>query len=165
MPRTKKIVDEVMEDNSDQVILAPLIDTTEKVKFDADVIEKVFERPLKKFGVYFEGDFVEEVDENSENINNYLNINKEELDRRINFINEIVTDPNVLIFFHEGKQSRTYMSFEAFYLQNGFAPKVKKINNWAEYYRSVNPLLSDEEIALHKFGNLPYSFMIAESEE
>lgn len=165
MPRTKKIIEEPVVENETQEILVPLLDTNEIVKLETEIPENTFVKPLKKFGVYFEGNFVKEVDENSDEINFYLDVNKKELDSRILIINTVVDDPNLLIYFHEGKQNRNYMSFEAFYNQNGLAPKTKTINSWAEYYRSFNSLLSDEEIALHKFGNLPYSFMIAESEE
>ena len=164
MPRAKKITENSQELNNNQVILVPLIDTTETVKLNIEVPEKTFERPLKKFGVYENKEFLMECDENSELLSSFLDLNKFELERRINLINELINDPNVLIFFHEGKQNRTYMSFEAYYAQNGLAPKKLSITTWAEYYRSVNPLLSDEEIAIHKFGDLPFSFVIMENE-
>ena len=169
MPRPKKIVSqdivEQLESSSSQEIVAPLIDANETVGAEVEKTEKSFERPLKKFGVYRNGEFLMEVDENSELINFYLSENKSELENRILAINEKITDPDVLIFFHEGKQNRLYMSFEAYYSQNGLAPKLLTMDTWAKYYHSVNPLLTDEEIALHKFGDLPYSFVILESEE
>lgn len=168
MPRTKKIIEDTTNidetEATNQEILVPLLNTAESVKFEVENTEKVFERTLKKFGVYENKNFLMEVDEDSDLINNFLNTNKAELDRRLSAINEIVNDADTLIFFHEGKQSRTYMSFEAYYSQNGLAPKNLKFNTWAQYYRSFDSSLSDEEIALHKFGDLPYSFVIVESD-
>ena len=71
MPRTKKIIEEPVVEKEDQEILVPLLDTNESVKLEAEIPETTFEKPLKKFGVYFEGNFVKEVDENSDEINYY----------------------------------------------------------------------------------------------
>jgi len=165
--RKKELIEEndVVSNEMDQEIVVPLLDTSGAVGLEVENNVKSFERPVKKFGVYFNNDFLEEVDENSDLINFYLDENKKELDKRIFEINKLIEDPNILIFFHEGKQNRSYMNFSAFYSQNGLAPKILKYDTWAKYYRSVNPLLSDEEIVLHKFGNLPYSFVIAEDQE
>lgn len=164
MPRQKKIDNEIVE-NESQEIIAPLIDASGPVGLEVNNVETVFQKKLKKFGVYKDGEFLEEVDENSSSIETYLTSNKSELESRVYSINEIISDPDTLIFFHEGKQNRTYMSFSAYYGQNGLAPKNISIDTWAKYYRNTNPLLTDEEIALHKFGNLPYSFVILQEEE
>lgn len=169
MPRgRKKDLDDVivqLEDEMNQEILVPLLDASGQVGEQIDHSNKIFERPIKKFGVYLNNNFLEEVDENSDKINFYLAENKKEFDKRINEINMTVEDANTLIFFHEGKQNRSYINFHAYYSQNGLAPKNLQYDTWAKYYRSVNPLLSDEEIAFHKFGNLPYSFVIADEQE
>ena len=75
------------------------------------------------------------------------------------------TDPNELIFLHEGPQQRTYMSFHAFYSQNGLAPKQQTFFSKMDYYKHNNPNLSEEEIALNLNGNLPYSFSLPNDEK
>lgn len=160
-----------------QLIIAPIIDSTsvilqeessfaepEPVAFniseESNVTNEVQPLNKKTIIVYEDGVFLEELDENSEKIDEYLSLNKRQLEDNIALLNNPVTDPNTLIYFHEGVQPRKYLSFESYYAQNGLAPKLKVFNTWMDFYKNKFYLSAEEEIAIKVKGNLKYSFTL-----
>ena len=121
---------------------------------------KNFDIVTKKYLVFLNQEYLEQIEEGSDKLEFYLDQNKSVLDSWIADLKKECTNPNDLIFFHEGPQKRSFMSFQAFYSQNGLAPKQQILFSWMDYYKSKNPNLSEEEIALNINGNLPYSFSL-----
>ena len=171
MPRQKKVT---IENNTTTeevkpepiVITVPTLGVISQMGFSdqsnhtISVNEKEFSPPKRIYSVYSYGEFIEDIDEESEKIDSYLEQNKSQLDHFIEELNELVSDPNILIYFHEGKQNRQYLSFESYYAQNGLAPKSQTFHSWMQFYKYKFPNMSDEEIAIKVKGNLQYSFTI-----
>lgn len=181
MPRAKKITQPEIEIKTydsevkpePQIIVAqmPSVVSGFGVPGNSDIIEiemaepKKFDIETKTYYVYKNNEFLEEISEGSEKLDFYLNENKSVLDSWISELKSTINDPNELIYINEGEQNRLYMSFDAYYSQNGLAPKPMKFNNWMDYYKSSYPMMSEEEIVLNVKGNLPYSFSLPNSEE
>lgn len=174
MARTKKIPETInninrTENTSDkpeeQFIVVPTLGSLSSMgnvgetNFE-DQPEKTFNVNVRLYSVYLNGEFIETISENSEKLDKYLLENKKQLETYIHELNENIEDSNLLIFFHEGKQDRNYLTFDAYYAQNGLAPKVKTINSWMQFYKTKYPLMTEEEIAIKVKGNLKYSFTI-----
>lgn len=184
MARTKKITNQenTQENTQDQkpdpqLVIAPMIDSTsvilqeetsfaepEPIAFnvseDSIFSEEVQVSNKKTIIVYENGIFLEELEEDSEKIDEYLSLNKKQLEDNIALLSLPVTDPNTLIYFHEGIQPRKYLSFESYYAQNGLAPKIKVFNTWMDYYKKKFHLSTEEEIVIKVNGNLKYSFTL-----
>ena len=52
-----------------------------------------------------------------------------------------------------------YTSYNAYFTQNGFAPKEPNIKSWMEYYLNIHNPITPEEIAIELKGSLQYSFI------
>lgn len=179
MARTKKIINEenlVQEKPETQVIIAPMIDSRSVVmNTEASFVEpekKIFEisnssesNSKKNILVFEDGILLEELEEDSEKIDEFLSYNKKQLEENITLLNLPVTDADTLIYFHEGVQPRKYATFESYYAQNGLAPKTRIFNTWMEYYKKKFHLSTEEEIAIKVKGNLKYSFTLKINEE
>ena len=177
MARTKKTQDlssndEVIKSEpTHQVIIAPMIESqsalmNENVDFvdnekkEFDIESTINEPTLKIISVFADGEFVEELPENSPKIDQYLSFNKKQLEENIHALNEEVNDANILIYFHEGIQDRKYSTFHSYYAQNGLAPKECIYKTWMDYYKKKFHLSTEEEIAIKAKGNLKYSFSL-----
>ena len=69
MPRQKKVITETVEvENEAQEIIVPILDASGSVGIEIKNDEAIFQKQLKKFGVYKDGEFLEEVSEDSESI-------------------------------------------------------------------------------------------------
>jgi hypothetical protein len=121
--------------------------------------EEAEEVSITKFAVYLNGEFVETVDDESSELINYLDLNRAELDSRIHELWQNPSDPNDLIFFNFGEQKMSYISYYAYFNQNGFAPVEPKIKSWMEYYLNKHNPITEEEIAIQLKGPLQYSFI------
>lgn len=132
-----------------------------ELEFSVEMAQpKKFDLNIKQFSVLLNDEIVEVVDDGSERLDFYLNENKTIFKSWHNELCQEVHNPNELIFFHEGFQQRTYMSFDAFYSQNGLAPKQISIRSWMDFYKYKHPNFSEEEIVIGAKGNLPYSFLL-----
>lgn len=112
-----------------------------------------------KFAVYSNGEYVETVDDQSIELLKYLDLNRAELDNRIEELWQTPNDPNDLIFFNFGEQKMNYNSYYAYFNVNGFAPVEPRINSWMEYYLNKHSPITEEEIAIQLKGSLQYSFI------
>jgi hypothetical protein len=144
-------------------VIKKMVDTEdlEQTNNDIEVEQESIlpENVNTKFSIYSHGEYVETVDDNSPELNKYLELNRLELDNRINELWQSPSDPNDLIFFNFGQQKMNYNSYNSYFTQNGFAPKEPIIKSWMEYYLNVHNPITPEEIAIQLKGSLQYSFI------
>jgi hypothetical protein len=114
---------------------------------------------ITKFQIYSNGEYVETVDDESVELFKYLELNRAELDARIEELWQTPSDPNDLIFFNFGEQKMNYNSYQAYFNVNGFAPIEPRIKSWMEYYLIKHNPITPEEIAIQLKGALQYSFI------
>lgn len=113
---------------------------------------------LLSFEVYEDGVLVDTVANDSEQLHNYLELNRKQLDEWIVELSQVPSDPNDLIFINFGNQQRIYRSYEQYFTQNGYAPREPQIKSWMEYYKKIHNPITEEEIAVELKGRLRYSF-------
>ena len=171
MPRPKKIaqeetqISEIVEvqeelviEIEDELVIEPV--SMEVPELEILTVEE--EAPKTIFKVYHLGNFVADVEENSDTLNGFLENNKVQLYDNIAKLRNPTTDPEDLVLFNvPATDNRKYNSLAQFYQQNGLAPHPPKISDWMTYYKIKYPLATDEEIAIQVFGPLDYSFEIA----
>ncbi len=174
MPRPKKIVQEeskisevieVQEELSfepeEELVIEPVAMDVLELE-DLAIDEIAVETSKTIFKVYHLGNFVIEVEENSETLNQYLENNKKQLYDNVSKLKTPTNDPEDLVLFNvPATDNRKYNSLAQFYQQNGLAPQPPRINDWMTYYKYKYPMASEEEIAIQVFGPLDYSFEIA----
>jgi hypothetical protein len=173
MPRPRKIaqeeskISEVIEAQEEFVVESEELEV-EPVEMivpdleDLSVEEVVEEAPKTVFKVYHLGNFVAEVDENSDTLNGFLENNRVQLYENVAKLKTSTSDPEDLVLFNvPSTDNRKYNSLTQYYQQNGLAPQPPRINDWMTYYKIKYPLATDEEIAIQVFGPLDYSFEIA----
>lgn len=176
MPRPRKIVQE--ESNISDVIEVQeeLIYVQEEETIEPEIelspVVNIISEPevfaVKEtlspttFKVYHLGNYVEDVQENSNQLNGYLEFNKTQLYDNIDKLKTPTSDPEDLALFNiPATDNRKYNSLAQYYQQNGLAPQPPRINNWMTYYKIKYSLATEEEIAIQVFGPLDYSFEIA----
>jgi hypothetical protein len=175
MPRPKKIVQEEVK------ITEPVVEQDELV-FEEEVpqlyvpdeeeipeaevalesLAVVNDVPVTSYKVYHLGNFVIQVDENSVELEKYLESNKSQLYSYIDKLKIPTTEQEDLVLFNiPATDNRKYNSLAQYYQQNGLAPQPPRINDWMTYYKMKYPMATEEEIAIQVFGPLDYSFEIA----
>jgi hypothetical protein len=171
MPRPKKIVQE-------EVVISEIVEVQEEllvepeeelviepVSIDVPVLEALSveeEAPKTIFKVYHLGNFVGDVEENSDVLNSYLECNKVQLYDNINKLKVPTIDQEDLVLFNvPATDNRKYNSLAQYFQQNGLAPQPPRIADWMTFYKFKYPLATEEEIAIQVFGPLDYSFEIA----
>lgn len=171
MPRPKKIaqeetnISEVVEvqeelviEAEEELIIEPVSMTVPQL--EVSTIEVVASKTIYK--VYHLGNFVVDVEENSDILNGFLESNRVQLYDNMAKLKTITTDPEDLVLFNVSTtNNRKYNSLAQFYQQNGLAPQPPKIADWMTYYKVKYPLATEEEITIQVFGPLDYSFEIA----
>lgn len=174
MPRPKKIIQEesqiseVIEvqeeltiEPEEELVIEPVTIDVPELK-DLSIEEVIEVAPKTMFKVYLFGNFVTEVDENSDLLNSFLEKNKIQLYDNISKLKEPTVDQEDLVLFNvPATDNRKYNSLAQFYQQNGLAPQPPRISDWMTYYKTKYPFATDEEIAVQVFGPLDYSFEIA----
>jgi hypothetical protein len=174
MPRPKKIaqeetkISEVVEvqeelifELEEELVIEPVSMNVPDLKV-LPVDEAVEETPKTIYKVYHLGNFVIDVQENSNSLNGFLDNNRVQLYENMAKLKTITTDPEDLVLFNvPPTDNRKYNSLAQFYQQNGLAPQPPRITDWMTYYKVKYPLATEEEIAIQVFGPLDYSFEIA----
>ena len=175
MPRPKKIVqeetkisevvevqEELVIESEEELVIEPVsINVPELETFTVEETAEE-ETPKTIYKVYHLGNFVADVEENSDLLNNYLEINKVQLYDNVAKLKVSTSDQEDLVLFNVPPgDNRKYNSLAQYYQQNGLAPQLPKITDWMTYYKFRYPLASEEEIAIQVFGPLDYSFDIA----
>ena len=175
MPRPKKIaqeetnISEVVNVQEEFVIEAEDELVIEPVSMEAPIIlDFAIEVPVIEvapktiYKVYHLGNFVVDVEENSDTLNGFLESNRVQLYDNMTKLKTTTTDPEDLVLFNvSSTNNRKYNSLAQFYQQNGLAPQPPRITDWMTYYKVKYPLATEEEIAIQVFGPLDYSFEIA----
>ena len=143
------------------VIVAPTLGSLSQV-MGSKVDPVVESKP--KYRVFDNGDFLEELDEDSNKVDWYLEENKKQLQSWVEELSQSPTDANEIIFMNEGPQPRKYVSYAQYCMQNGYAPREPKINSWMQFYLEKYEPISEEEVAVKLKGNLRFSFEIIKPE-
>ena len=175
MPRPKKIVqeetqisevvevqEELVIESEEELVIEPV--SMEVPQLEILSVEETAEEEAPKsiYKVYHLGNFVTDVEENSDTLNSFLESNKVQLYDNIAKLKTPTSDQEDLVLFNvPATDNRKYNSLAQFYQQNGLAPQPPRITDWMTYYKSKYLLATEEEIAIQVFGPLDYSFEIA----
>jgi hypothetical protein len=161
MPRPKKIVQE-------EIKIPEVVEVQEELvvepELEALTVEEIVEEEAPKtiFKVYHLGNYIADVEENSDVLNNYLENNRVQLYDNVAKLKVPTNDQEDLVLFNvPPTDNRKYNSLAQYFQQNGLAPQPPKIADWMTYYKIKYPLATEEEIAIQVFGPLDYSFEIA----
>ena len=144
------------------VIVAPSLGSLSQV-MGSSVDPVVESKP--KYKVFADGEFVEEIDEDSDKLDFYLDENSKQLQSWVEELSQPPADANEIIFMNDGPQQRKYISYAQFRSQNGYAPKEPEFTSWMQFYLNKYEPITAEEIAVQLKGNLKYSFDIIQPEE
>jgi hypothetical protein len=176
MPRPKKIVqeevvisevvevqEELVVEPEEELVIEPVsmrVPELETLTVEVPVVEE--EAPRTIFKVYHLGNYVADVEENSDVLNGFLECNKVQLYDNISKLKVRTNEQEDLVLFNvPATDNRKYNSLAQYYQQNGLAPQPPRISDWMTFYKVKYPLATEEEIAIQVFGPLDYSFEIA----
>jgi hypothetical protein len=157
-----EIQEQLFDVQEEEFVIEPVSMTVPEL--ETLTVEEVAEEVVPKtvFKVYHLGTFVENVQESSNELNGYLELNKTQLYDNIDKLKTPTSDSEDLALFNiPATDNRKYNSLAQYYQQNGLAPQAPRINNWMTYYKIKYSLATEEEIAVQVFGPLDYSFEIA----
>ena len=138
--------------------------TTQSIESQTTEAEQIAKEPIEeevvsKFEIHCDGQHIETVEDKSPELIKYLDLNRAELDERIQELWQTPTDPNDLIFFNFGEQKLIYNSYNSYFNLNGFAPVEPKVKSWMEYYLKKHNPITEEEVVIQLKGPLQYSFI------
>ena len=154
--------------------------TTQEITIETGIdsfveIEEIVEEPVVEFSsepeveissdeetgqlyaVIDNGEVVASVYENSDALVELLEYNKRQLDERINFLLETVSDEAEIVAMNI-KGPTNYISWRQYQIQNGLTPTEPPITTRYNYYLQKYSDLSVEEMAIKVYGILRYSF-------
>ena len=154
--------------------------TTQEITIETGIdsfveIEEIVEEPVVEFSsepeveissdeeagqlyaVIDNGEVVASVYENSDALVELLEYNKRQLDERINFLLETVSDEAEIVAMNI-KGPTNYISWRQYQVQNGLTPTEPPITTRYNYYLQKYSDLSVEEMAIKVYGILRYSF-------
>ena len=109
------------------------------------------------YAVIDNGEVVASVYDNSAALDELLEYNKRQLDERINFLLETVSDEAEIVAMNI-KGPTNYISWRQYQIQNGLTPTEPPITTRYNYYLQRYSDLSVEEMAIKVYGILRYSF-------
>ena len=109
------------------------------------------------FGVFDNGNLVAAVYQSSPILDELLEYNKKQLDTRLNFLHEIITDEAEVCKMNISGPTK-YSSWRQYRIQNGLSIVEPPITKRIQYYQKQYQNLTEEEIAIRVYGNLRYSF-------
>jgi len=145
---------------------------TEEIVVDSIVEEKIEEIAVEEepdplveslidngqlFGVFDNGNLVAAVYQSSPTLDELLEYNKKQLDTRLNFLHEIITDEAEVCKMNISGATK-YSSWRQYRIQNGLSIVEPPITKRIQYYQKQYQNLTEEEIAIRVYGNLRYSF-------
>ena len=146
--------------------------TTQEITIETGIdsfveIEEIVEEPEVEissdeetgqlYAVIDNGEVVASVYENSDALVELLEYNKKQLDERINFLLETVSDEAEIVAMNI-KGPTNYISWRQYQIQNGLTPTEPPITTRYNYYLQRYSDLSVEEMAIKVYGILRYSF-------
>lgn len=109
------------------------------------------------YAVYDNGEVVASVYENSTALDELLEYNKSQLQERIDFLLETVSDEAEIVAMNI-KGPTKYASWRQYQIQNGLTPTEPPITTRFQFYLQKYYDLTVEEMAIKVYGNLRYSF-------
>ncbi len=109
------------------------------------------------YAVYDNGEVVASVYDNSAALDELLEYNKSQLQERIDFLLETVSDEAEIVAMNI-KGPTKYASWRQYQIQNGLTPTEPPITTRFQYYQTKYSDLTVEEMAIKVYGNLRYSF-------
>ena len=109
------------------------------------------------YAVSDNGLVIASVYEKSAALDELLEYNKSQLDERINFLLETVSDEAEIVAMNI-KGPTNYISWRQYQIQNGLTPTEPPVTTRFQYYLQKYFNLSVEEMAVKVYGNLRYSF-------
>jgi hypothetical protein len=109
------------------------------------------------YAVSDNGLVIASVYENSDALVELLEYNKSQLDERIAFLLETVSDEAEIVAMNI-KGPTKYSSWRQYQIQNGLTPTEPPITTRYNFYLQKYFDLSVEEMAVKVYGNLRYSF-------
>ena len=120
------------------------------------LVDEIIEKG-QLYAVYDNGEVVASVYENSAALDELLEYNKKQLEERINFLLETVSDEAEIVAMNI-KGPTKYSSWRQYQIQNGLTPVEPPITTRYQYYLQQYFDLTVEEMAVKVYGNLRYSF-------
>jgi hypothetical protein len=127
------------------------------LEVEPDPLVESFINNGQLFGVFDNGNLVAAVYQTSPILDELLNYNKNQLESRLNFLHEIVTDEEEICKMNINGTTK-YSSWRQYRIQNGLTPSEPPITKRIQYYQKQYQNLTEEEIAIRVYGNLRYSF-------
>ena len=109
------------------------------------------------YAVIDNGEVVASVYENSAALDELLEYNKKQLEERIKFLLETVSDEEEIVAMNI-KGPTKYNSWRQYQIQNGLTPVEPPVTTRFQYYQQQYYDLTVEEMAIKVYGNLRYSF-------
>jgi len=161
MGRRKTTQEITIEDGIDatveieEIVAEPVVEIS-SVEEPDNLVEDIIEKG-QLFAVKDNGEVVASVYENSAALDELLEYNKKQLEERIKFLLETVSDEAEIVTMNI-KGPTKYISWRQYQIQNGLTPAEPPITTRFQYYQTKYSDLSVEEMAIKVYGNLRYSF-------
>jgi hypothetical protein len=147
------LVDSIVEEKIERVEI-------EEAPIEENVIDPIVEELVEKgqlYAVFDNGLLVAAVFESNPILDSLLEYNKKQLEERLKFLHDIVTDENEICKMNINSATK-YSSWRQYRIQNGLTPSEPPIKTRIQYYQKQYQTLTDEEIAIRVYGNLRYGF-------
>ena len=139
----------------EEIVAEPEVEISSVEEPDT-LVDEIIEKG-QLYAVYDNGEVVASVYENSAALDELLEYNKKQLEERINFLLETVSDEEEIVAMNV-KGPTKYSSWRQYQIQNGLTPVEPPITTRFQYYLQQYSDLSVEEMAVKVYGNLRYSF-------
>jgi hypothetical protein len=139
----------------EEIVAEPEVEISSVEEPDTLVDEMIEKGQL--YAVYDNGEVVASVYENSAALDELLEYNKKQLEERINFLLETVSDEAEIVSMNV-KGPTKYTSWRQYQIQNGLTPVEPPITTRFQYFLQQYSDLTVEEMAVKVYGNLRYSF-------
>jgi hypothetical protein len=153
----RKVTEEIMVDSIvDEKIESVEIEELSVEREPDPLVESLIDNG-QLFGVFDNGNLVAAVYQSSPILDELLEYNKKQLDTRLNFLHEIVTDEAEVCKMNISGPTK-YSSWRQYRIQNGLSIVEPPITKRIQYYQKQYQNLTEEEIAIRVYGNLRYSF-------
>jgi hypothetical protein len=146
------VVDSIVEEKIEELKIEELA-----VEEEPDPLVESLIDNGQLFGVFDNGNLVAAVYQSSPTLDELLEYNKKQLETRLNFLHEIVTDEAEVCKMNINGTTK-YSSWRQYRIQNGLSLSEPPITKRIQYYQKQYQNLTEEEIAIRVYGNLRYSF-------
>lgn len=146
---------------TEEIVVESIVEEEiEEAEIEENIIDPVVKELVEKgqlYAVFDNGLLVAAVFESNPILDSLLEYNKKQLEERIKFLHDIVTDENEICKMNINSATK-YSSWRQYCIQNGLTPSEPLIKTKIQYYQKQYQTLTDEEIAVRVYGNLRYGF-------